>query len=91
MIKWEDSGHLPLLKEMKIIKIIEDKTIHANSAIIESPESRIDARLETQIAQITGKLMKIYSEEPVLEEIVKDCHSELDSESNQIGLDTSSE
>lgn len=68
------------IKGMKTIKIIEDKTIHANSAIIESPESRIDARLETQIAKIAEELMKTFSEEPVLAEIINDCHSESSSE-----------
>lgn len=57
------------IKGMKTIKIVEDKTIHANSAIIESPESRIDARIETQIAQITEELMETFAEEPVLGEI----------------------
>jgi len=72
-----------VIKGMKSIKIVEDKTIHANSAIIESPESRIDARLETQIAKITEELMKTFEEEPVLADIINDCHSELDSESVQ--------
>ena len=61
------------IKGMKTIKIIEDKTIHANSAIIESPESRIDARLETQIAQITEQLMKTFADEPVLGEVINKC------------------
>lgn len=60
------------IKEMKILKIIEDKTIHVNSAIIESPESRIDARLETQIAEITREIMKSFEEEPVTEALYKD-------------------
>lgn len=60
------------IKGMKTIKIIEDKTIHVNSAIIESPESRIDARIETQIAQITEELMKTFAEEPVLAEIIEE-------------------
>ena len=64
-----------LIKGMKAIKIVEDKTIHANSAIVESPESRIDARLETQIAKITEEIMKTFADEPVLGDIVN-CHSE---------------
>lgn len=59
------------IKGMKVIKIIEDKTIHANSAIIESPESRIDARLDAQIAEITKEIMKNFAEEPVLGEIIE--------------------
>lgn len=58
-----------VIKGMKTVKIIEDKTIHANSAIIESPESRIDARIETQISKITEELMKTFADEPVLGEI----------------------
>jgi len=72
------------IKGMKTIKIVEDKTIHPDSAIIESPESRIDARFESQIAEITREIMKTFAEEPVLGEIINDCHSELDSESIQI-------
>lgn len=57
------------LKGMKVVKIIEDKTIHADGAIIESPESRIDVRLETQIAKITEEIMKSFEEEPASKEI----------------------
>jgi len=61
------------LKGLKTVKIIEDKTIHANSAIVESPESRIDARIETQIAKITEELMEVFANEPVIsEEIAKE-------------------
>lgn len=59
-----------IIKGMKIVKIVEDKTIHPNSAIVESPESRIDARLETQIAKITEEIMKNFEEEPVLKRII---------------------
>lgn len=58
-----------ILKGMKTIKIVEDKTIHPNSAIIESPESRIDARLESQISEITQEIMKDFAESPVLGKI----------------------
>ena len=57
------------IKGMKIIKITEDRTIHPDSAIIESPESRIDVRFDTQIAEITREIMKTFAEEPVLGEI----------------------
>jgi len=56
------------MKGLKTVKIIEDKTIHANSAIVESPESRIDARIDTQIAKITEELMKTFAQEPVIVE-----------------------
>jgi flagellar assembly protein FliH len=59
------------IKGMKVIKIVEDKTIHANSAIIESPESRIDARLEAQVAEVFAQLMQSFEEEPVLAEIIE--------------------
>ncbi len=64
------------VKGIKTIKIIEDKTIRADSAIVESPESRVDARLETQIAKVTEEIMKTYEEKPVLTEIINDYHPE---------------
>ncbi len=67
------------LKGMKSIKKIEDKTIHPNSAIIESPESRIDARIETQIAEITRELMKVYTKEPVLSDLYEVDDSETEN------------
>lgn len=60
------------IKGMKIIKIVEDKTIHANSAIIESPESRIDARLEAQVAEVFAQLMQNFEEEPAVTEIINE-------------------
>jgi len=60
-----------MIKGMKTVKIVEDKTIHPDSAIIESPESRIDARLEAQISEITREIMKTFSEEPDLKKFLK--------------------
>jgi len=57
---------------LKSIKIIEDKTLHMDSAIIESLDSRIDARLESQIYQITKDLMQEYAESPLIDELPKD-------------------
>ncbi len=54
---------------LKTIKILEDTTIPMNSAIVESLESRIDARIDTQIAEITKNLMQKYYADPVLNEI----------------------
>ena len=58
------------IKGLKTIKIVEDKTIHPDSAIVESPESRIDARIETQVAKITEELMQSFQEEPAVQEII---------------------
>ena len=59
------------IKGLKTIKIVEDKTIHPDSAIVESPESRIDARIETQVAKITEELMQSFQEEPAVQEIIE--------------------
>lgn len=60
------------VKGMRKIKIVEDKTIHPGSAIVESLDSRVDARLETQIDAITQEIMKEFQNEPVLEtEVIK--------------------
>ena len=59
-----------LIKGMKTVKIVEDKTINPDSAIVESLESRIDARLEAQIAEVTRELMKSFAEEPVVKSIL---------------------
>jgi len=45
------------IKGLNHIKIIEDKTIPPDGFMIESPDSRIDARLETQLAEITKNIM----------------------------------
>lgn len=51
------------VKGLKTVKIIEDKTIPKDGVIVESPESRIDARIETQLSEITKNLMQEFSEE----------------------------
>jgi len=51
------------------IKVIEDKTIPPDGVIVESLESRIDARLDSQIVEITKRLMKEAAQNPVLKEI----------------------
>ncbi|MFH0702709.1 MAG: FliH/SctL family protein [bacterium] len=66
------------IKGLKSLKIIEDKTIPADGVIIESPESRIDARLETQIAEISKRLLIETSENPVLTEIPKEIEIKIE-------------
>lgn len=53
---------------LKNIRIIEDKTISDDGVIIESPDSRVDARLSTQVSLLLEKLMKTKEETPILEE-----------------------
>ncbi len=55
------------IKGLKNIKIIEDRTIRPDGALIESMDSKIDARLETQIEEITKQLLQ-QSEETILSE-----------------------
>lgn len=61
---------------LKTIKIVEDKTISPDGVIIESPDSRIDARLETQIDLLTKELFKEKEETPILED--KDLDDKLE-------------
>lgn len=51
------------------IKIIEDKTISPDGVIVESMDTRIDARFSSQIAEITKEMMSVYSKDPVFSEI----------------------
>lgn len=51
-----------------IIKLVEDKTIHENGVLVESADSRIDARLDTQIAEIARQLFEEMRNEPIINE-----------------------
>lgn len=53
---------------LKTIKIIEDKTISPDGVIIESPDSRVDARLESQVDLLINDLFKEKEETPILED-----------------------
>lgn len=53
---------------LKNLKIIEDRTISADGVVIESPESRIDARLATQVEMLMEELVKEQQKTPILEE-----------------------
>jgi len=59
------------IKGLKVVKIIEDKTINPDSAIVESLESRIDARLESQVAEIAREIMRTFAEEPDLKDLIE--------------------
>lgn len=50
------------VKGLKNIRIVEDRTIPQDGVIVESPESRIDARLETQIRELTRALTQEFNE-----------------------------
>ncbi len=69
-----------ILEEVKLsvngltdLKLIEDATVPTQGAIVESLESRIDARLNSQIEKITQNLYDSFYKEPVLEAIVEDA------------------
>ena len=72
---------------LKTIKIMEDKTIPVDGIIIESPEFRIDARLETQIAEIAKQLMTNFEENPVLGEIPKEIDIKIEGPPENLGND----
>lgn len=54
---------------LKNVKILEDKTIRPDGVIIESLDTRIDARFCTQIEEISKKLITESINNPVLQDI----------------------
>jgi len=52
---------------LKSLKILEDKTISPDGAVIESQDSRVDARLSTQVDLLFKKMSKAKQEIPILE------------------------
>lgn len=74
------------IRGIKTIKLTEDKTIPKDGVIVESPDSRIDGRVKTQLREITRNLMLEYmqkanSTEEIPEEIdivINDKASEID-------------
>lgn len=57
------------IKGLKNIKITEDRTIPPDGVIVESNGSRIDGRMETQVAEITRKLINEFTEKINSQEI----------------------
>ena len=53
---------------LKSLKIVEDKTISPDGAVIESQDSRIDARLSTQVDILIQKMLKEKQETPILDD-----------------------
>lgn len=53
---------------LKNMKIIEDRTISPDGAVIESLDSRVDARLSTQVDLLLEKMLKEKQETPILED-----------------------
>ncbi|MFA6989268.1 MAG: FliH/SctL family protein [Candidatus Gastranaerophilaceae bacterium] len=69
------------IKGINQIKIIEDKTISADGVIVESLESRADARLSTQITEIAKKLFEEHEDRPILTEFPEaDCEQRVDGD-----------
>ena len=66
------------IRGIKTIKISEDKTIPRDGVIVESPDSRIDGRIETQLGEIVRTLMLEFSEK---------CNSEELSEEIEVRID----
>lgn len=60
------------IQGLKSIKIVEDKTISPDGLIVESQDTRIDARLVTQISEITKQILSEALKNPVLKEIPKE-------------------
>lgn len=52
------------IPQLSSIKIIEDNSVSADGTIVESPLSRVDARVQSQISEITEKLMEKLNSTP---------------------------
>jgi flagellar biosynthesis/type III secretory pathway protein FliH len=53
---------------LKNLKIVEDRTISPDGAVIESHDSRVDARLSAQVELLFAKMMQEKQEKPILED-----------------------
>jgi len=65
------------VKGLKTVKISEDKTIPVDGVIVESPDSRIDGRIETQLAEIVRRLIREFSEKNNSEAIPEEIDAEI--------------
>jgi flagellar assembly protein FliH len=66
------------IRGLKSIKITEDKTIPRDGVIVESSDSRIDGRIETQLDEIVRNLMREFSEKCNEEEIPEEINIKID-------------
>lgn len=57
------------IRGLESIKLAEDRTIPVDGVIVESPDSRIDGRIEAQLAEIIKNLMLEFSEKSNAEDI----------------------
>lgn len=57
------------LKGLGTIKLVEDKTVDPDGIIVESPDTRIDARLQVQVAELSKKLLKEFSLNPAIVDV----------------------
>jgi len=68
------------IKGLKNIKVVEDRTIPKDGVIVESAESRVDARIETQIKEITRNLMQEFFKGSVSGEIPEEIDAMIEKE-----------
>lgn len=61
------------------IKIIEDKTISPDGVVLESFESRVDARLSSRVDILMQKLKSQLTETPILNKNIKDGDADVES------------
>ncbi len=72
------------VKGLKTIKVIEDRTIPRNGVIVESLDSRIDGRVETQLAEIVKNIMREFSQKTLTEGIPKEIDVKIDDNARKI-------
>lgn len=71
------------LKGLKSVKILEDRTIPRDGAIVESPESRIDARIETQLREIVKNIMEEHNERCHLDTVPEEIEVRIDERAEE--------
>ena len=69
---------------IKIIKLTEDKTIPKDGVIVESPDSRIDGRVETQLREIIRNLMLEFSKKSnSAEKLPEEIEAKIDQKASE--------
>ena len=76
------------IPKLNSIKIIEDSNVSADGTIVETPLSRVDCRISTQIEQIADKLMSAHfqSDEVEKSDAIENFSANSDEVENNEGL-----
>ncbi len=67
------------IRGLKSIKITEDKTIPVDGVIVESSDSRIDGRVNTQLSEIVRNMMSEFSQKANTDEIPESIEARINN------------